>query len=437
MLTTATRRHSAWRRLAPIAATLGLLGAGLAPAGTAAAEDPPIHIGPNFLHLPAPLTVQQCLDRFKIRCYTPQILAKAHKLDKLYERGIDGRGTTIVIPIPFGSPTIRNDLNVFSDTFGIPRPDLRIMEFGNIPPYDDTDGTRIEWAAATTLVATWAHAIAPRARIVIAETDVSETVGPIGFPEVFAAEDALMRAGIGDVMAHMESTDENTFPGYSEGDYSSLLDLRGTLRRAERYKVSMVAAAGGGGRSATWPAIDPLMTAVGSHQQLLDDDSRLVAPYTTWNDGFGAASAGGLSAVFSRPAYQNSVKDVVGKHRAFPDISLDGGVDGSGWVYQTYGGVGGTGWSLYNGSGQGVAMFAGMVAMADQLAGKRLGNINPALYKIGKSCKHDPKCGITDVVLGDNAVRGRPGDQAKPGYDLPTGLGAVEGAQLIRRLAGR
>ncbi|HMH90679.1 MAG TPA: hypothetical protein VK586_06290 [Streptosporangiaceae bacterium] len=45
-----------------------------------------------------------------IACYSPRQLQRAYNLGPLYARGYDGRGRTIVIVDPFGSPTIRRDL---------------------------------------------------------------------------------------------------------------------------------------------------------------------------------------------------------------------------------------------------------------------------------------------------------------------------------------
>src|SRR4051794_18433114 len=108
-------------RAIPAVAALGLLAALLAASGaratTAAAAvqrhaSAPValHAGPNFLNLPAPLSTSACEAAYGIRCYTPAQLHVAYDLNPLYRRHIDGRGTTIVVPIPFGSPTIRHDL---------------------------------------------------------------------------------------------------------------------------------------------------------------------------------------------------------------------------------------------------------------------------------------------------------------------------------------
>ena len=76
-------------------------------------------------------------------------------------------------------------------------------------------------------------------------------------------------------------------------------------------------------------------------------------------------------------------------------------------------------------------LFAGVVALADQAAGRPLGLISPLLYRL--AAQHDP--GIIDVQgpgntfgHGHRSVRGFP---AGPGYDLVTGLGTIDAAKLV------
>jgi subtilase family serine protease len=442
------------RRAVSIAAAFGLLAAWVAIPGAEAAtttsptaqaaETQPttIHGGPNFVHLPAPLSTSDCQATYGIRCYSPAQLHAAYNLDPLYDRGIDGSGVTIVIAVPFGSPTIRHDLEVFDRRFGLPDPDLRIVRFGDIPPYDPQDPARLEWAAGTTLQVEYAHAIAPGADIVIAETAVDETVGMTGFPELMQAEESLINAGVGDVIVQIEGARENTFPGFDQGDHSGLLSLRETYRNAAAHHVTVLAAAGerGGNAAGTgtvrWPSSDPLVTSVGAHQMYLDDAGRVLRPNTTWNDGYGGAGAGGVSAVFARPPYQSGVGDAVGRHRGTPDITMSGSVDGGCWVYASFGGTGGIGWDIFDGTVESVALFSGIVALADQVAGHRLGFINPGLYRLGTLSRHGHRAtGLVDITEGNNSLGGVTGFDAGPGYDLATGWGTIDAAAFVPALA--
>jgi hypothetical protein len=69
------------------------------------------------------------------------------------------------------------------------------------------------------------------------------------------------------------------------------------------------------------------------------------------------------------------------------------------------------------------ALFAALTADAAQAAGHRLGLLGPALYSL-----HGPADGLLDVTRGGDSIPGMPGWQARPGYDLPTGIGTVGAA---------
>ena len=72
-------------------------------------------------------------------------------------------------------------------------------------------------------------------------------------------------------------------------------------------------------RAIGWPASDPLVTAVGGTQLHLNLAGKRLLPDNVWNDtnllGGPAAGGGGLSAIFSRPSYEDSVSAVAGAWR--------------------------------------------------------------------------------------------------------------------------
>src|SRR5689334_7782306 len=117
--------------------------------------------------------------------YTPAQIRAAYFVNPLLHKGINGTGESIVIVDSFGSPTIRHDLKVFDRQFKIapPRSLTIIHPAGPIPPFKPNE-TRVGWAQETTLDVEWSHAMAPRARIVLVETPVSENEGRSGFPQI-------------------------------------------------------------------------------------------------------------------------------------------------------------------------------------------------------------------------------------------------------------
>ena len=371
---------------------------------------------------------------------TPAQLTTAYNLGPLRKRGIDGAGQTIVIVDSFGSPTITADLASFDSAFKLRAPaSLKIIRpAGPIPAYQDTTN-RSGWASETSMDVEWAHAMAPAASIVLVETPTAETEGLAGFPQIVTAENYVLHHHLGQVISESFGATEETFTSPAQ-----LLSVRGPFELAERDHVTVLAAAGDDGSSGEttnmnslyprpvveWPASDPLVTAVGGTQLNLSPDGQRMSPDVAWTDG-----GGGQSAIFARPSYQNGVAAVTGSHRGIPDISMDGSCSSPVAVYGTFPGGGG-GWQSSCGTSLATPLMAGIVALADQVAGHPLGLINPALYKM--SAAHSP--GLVDVVSGDNAVRGDggptiPGFPAVPGYDLVSGVGTVNGALFVPELA--
>ena len=78
-------------------------------------------------------------------------------------------------------------------------------------------------------------------------------------------------------------------------------------------------------------------------------------------------------------------------------------------------------------------MFAGIAALADQQAGHRLGPLNPLLYRL-----HGTRDGLLDIAEGNDTDDGVRGYTARPGYDLPSGIGTVGNAPaFVTALAHR
>jgi subtilase family serine protease len=455
-------RSRAIRRAAriaiPVAAVTGLLawsaaapGAHASPTSARSVAPVPALSGPILTgkQFPAPLSTADCLTKLGIRCYTPLQYRTAYDLNPLYSRGINGRGRTIVIVDSYGSPTISNDIKVFDAKFGFPNPDLQIVKFGTIPPFDPANSAMVGWAEETTLDVEYAHSIAPDAKIVLAETPVAETEGVTGFPEMMNAEQSLINDGVGDVITQSFGATENTFPGFSQGNFSSLLNLRYAFKDALAHRVTVLGASGDFGatdaeadgstlypyRVNSWPSSDPLVTSVGGSQLYLDNAGRRIQPDSVWNDGFGAGGGGG-SAVFSRPLFQVGVRSVVGGHRGTPDISMSAAVNGGCWVYLSFAGAGGAGWDIFGGTSEASPIFSGIVALADQVAGHRLGFINPALYVLGRLSRHGtPSRGLVDITSGNNSFSGVTGFNALPGYDLASGWGTIDAAKFVPALA--
>jgi len=442
------------------------------PAGSAAALAA-VTVQPGVQHVGhssgQPPTTADCEAAFGVACYEPAQIQQAYNLPALYDRGVSGKGATIVIVDSFGSPTITNDLAAFDQQFGLPAPpSFKIIRpAGAIPRFDSSSSQMISWAGETSLDVEYAHAIAPQASILLVETPVAETEGVTGFPQIVRAEEYVINHHLGDVISQSFSATENTF-----SSKSSVNALRGAYTDAQRHHITVLAASGDNGAAdvgldgqtfytfpvTSWPASDPLVTGVGGTQLHLDANGNRLSPDTVWNDTYSGpaqqfifgdsgpaplAGGGGKSILFSRPSYQNLVRKVVGRARGVPDISMSAACNGAVDVYQSFGGEP-AGWYPTCGTSEATPLFAGIVALAAAVAHHPLGLINPALYAM--AAQHLP--GLVDVTSGDNTVsftqNGKSytvrGFTAGLGYDLASGLGTVNAADFVpelARLAGR
>jgi subtilase family serine protease len=428
---------------------------------------------PSFTE-PSPPTSAECLARTGVQCYSPAQMERAYGLKPLYRKGYDGRGRTIIIVDPYGSPTIGHDLTYFDKKTGLPAPPrFRVVApEGPIPPFPVInphhvtayDRERIAKADETTGDVELAHEIAPGANILLAETPVSETANGGGFASMMAAEQYVFKHNMGAVVSQSFSLPERNF------GRAAIMRLRYPYLTAYKDRVSVVGATNDNGvsgvkpsgglyhsRVVQWPASDPLVTGVGGTDIDLDEAGNRIAPDTAWNDTWNPfvahlqgcvapplawGSSGGLSTIFRRPAYQDPVRNIVDGHRGLPDISMNGAFSDGVLLYSSWQGYGVWG---EGGGGTSAATpeFAAIIAIADQMAHKRLGLINPYLYTLER--RQAP--GIVDITLGTNTVSFHKdlrhdtgpivtvdGYNARRGYDLVTGAGTPNAALLVPEL---
>jgi len=366
--------------------------------------------------------------------------------------GVTGKGQTIVIVDSFGSPTIASDLAHFDHFFRVPPPpSFRVIQpAGKVPRYHPSNSNRSGWAAETTLDVEWSHVMAPGASIVLVETPTSENEGTTGFPQIVTAEQYVLRHKLGQVISQSFAATEQTFSRKS--DYAAIRNLRGAYLLANSDHVTVLAATGDEGATSykynmvdeyttpavSWPATDPLVTAVGGTQLSLRAGGVRKSPDVAWND-----SGGGRSIVFDRPSYQDSVRGVTGRHRGVPDVSMDASCNSSVAIYGSFYGSRRGEWSPICGTSLATPLFAGIVALAYQYAhqhgGHALGLINPALYQI--EARHER--GLVDITKGNNSQTVTNGGKtyevtgfsAGKGYDLVTGVGTIDARYFVPELA--
>ena len=399
-----------------------------------------------------PPTTAQCEEYYGIACYDPAQLQGAYNLSPLLTKGDNGKGETIVIIDAFGSPSIAADLKTFDASFHLAAPPsfTIIAPEGKIPPFTSSP-TRASWAEETSLDVEWSHAVAPGANILLVETPVNETEGKAGFPQIVAAENYVVSHKLGQVISQSFGSTEELFTS------GEILKLRSAFTAAQTAGVTVLAASGDSGATSasniagttyythrvnSWPSSDPLVTSVGGVHFYLNSKGQETQAPAVWNDtaleGSPAAGGGGDSEIFARPAFQNSVASAVGASRGTPDVSMSASVDGGALVYLGGEITGLAGFYPIGGTSEASPEFAGIVAIADQVAGRSLGYLDPALYAMGAA--NDP--GLVDLKRGNNTVSFSQdrksytvtGYNAVAGYDMASGLGTVNAADFVPEL---
>ena len=345
--------------------------------------------------------------------YTPKNIQAAYNLAPLYAEKYDGSGQTIVILDWCGSPTIQQDANAFSTQFGLPA--LTASNFQII--YTPTPSQCEAVDAEINIDVEWAHAIAPGAAIDLVVPpsssfqDVDEGFfyavdyqlgnnisGSYGSEESQTSESVLITedliaetAAVLGISANFSSGDSGDFT-FDLPQYYGPASVSAPADSPYATSVGGVSLALNKNNSIAW------QSGWGTNENLLAEEGLVNAsPSATGYFNFG--SGGGPSGLFAKPYYQSKLK---GNMRQVPDIS---------WLADPF-----TGayiaisepfttpeltYQVYGGTSLACPMFSALWAIANQVAGKALGQAAPYLYSM-------PASTITDILpyAGPNNVRG-------------------------------
>lgn len=391
-------------------------------------------------------------------CYDPYQMRQAYGVAPLIAAGYDGTGKSIDIIDAYNISTLNIDVNGFDSYYGLPgtpadqsaRPTFLHVYTPEGAVANDDNG----WGSEIDLDVQWAHAIAPGATINLIEARSNQDI------DLSNALKWAVDNKIGDVVSMSFGENETCLSNEDANRWHEV------FKAASVKNMTLFASSGDQGASqrtcdgAGWqqvvssPASDPLVTAVGGTQ--LNAGSVCSAifncnssnyPYgfgqyigeTAWNEDLGDSwsTGGGFSKVFGRPFFQDGVVSNVA--RALPDIAYNAGI---------YTGVLGE-WQgvqfyRFGGTSAGSPQWAAITAIIDQKAGTDLGQINPALYRLGNpvSASYCAAC-FQDVTTGTNSVHEYNADKslanitgynAGTGWDPTTGFGTPNVASLSTAL---
>ncbi len=340
--------------------------------------------------------IEPALDIRALIGLTPAIVRNAYGFDmsNVANAPGDGFGQTIAIVTAFNHPYIQSDLRAFDDAFGLPHaPSFSVVSATSV--------TNSAWATEAALDVQWAHAIAPRANLLLVQAG-SDSVDDM----MNAVDFARRQTGVS-VVSMSWGTSE--FFGQRRFDHIFSTPVG-------HSPVSFIAASGDDGAAAgvSWPASVPSVLAVGGTRLTVDASGNYVGE-TAWS-----GSGGGYSRTYT---------DIVTGNRAVPDVAYAAD-PGSGFlVYNSMPDAKGrTGWFRVGGTSAGAPQWAGIVALANEARAadgvSSIGNVRAAV----KSMTSDA---FNDIVTGSNGLA------ATKGFDLATGVGSPRAASVINQLAAQ
>ncbi len=389
----------------------------------------------------------------------------------VWNNGVAGQGRTIAVVgrsnLFEGGQDVYNFANIFGQG-----PGVNIVLNG--PDPGDVGGGE---EGEATLDATWTGAVAPNAVIDLVVSATTNDTDGVDLSEIYIIDNNLA-----DIMTE-------SFSGCEAGMTQTEADSQSSLaEQAAAQGITYLVSSGDSGAEgcddpSNPPATGPLsINGLGSTPftvtvggTMFNENSQDSKYWTTsnGNPGFGSAlsyipedvwnesctgsgcglwaGGGGSSIFFSKPAWQTGVPGIPsGGARDVPDVSLTAAghdpyllclegscVPDSNGQFFVY---------FVSGTSASAPSFAGIMALVDQQMNGRQGQANYVLYRLAASKGNFSKCNgsntsglpastciFNDVTVGNNVVPGESGTQYQSGagYDLATGLGSVNVANLV------
>ena len=372
----------------------------------------------------------------------PQDLAKIYNATPLYAAAIDGTGQSIAV---IGRSNIDlAEVRTFRKSFGLPAKDPQVILAGTDPGLvcggDEFEAyLDVEWAGAIAKNATIKFVVAASSRTtdgiyLAAQYAVSHNVAPIVSLSYGLCERLLGASG----NAFM-----NTL--WQQAAAQGMSVFVASMDSGAAGCDQMDAAVATGGVGVNGLGSTPFDTMVGgtqfddvynrstywatSNDPVTQASALGYIPELAWNESRGGglyASGGGVSTIYAKPAWQFGLGVVADGKRDIPDVAFASAIQEP---YRLNAdkklmGAGGT--------SAATPVFASIMALVMQKVGKPLGVVNPVLYALAYNQNYNKGAAVFhDVTQGNNTVPGVTGYGTGPGFDMVTGLGSVDAAQLV------
>jgi MYXO-CTERM domain-containing protein len=401
----------------------------------------------------------------------PSDWATIYDVKSLYSPGLKGTpidGTGVTIAIVGITQIAQADINAFRTRYGLPASTITMTLVPGTGAAQADNGAGIEAILDTE----WAGAIAPKATINYVFTGAND--GNVDDATFYAIEQNL-----GDILSESWGGCEQGLT-LSDADivqtFGSVANLLGMTYLASSGDRGAADCRGAGGLYVNIPAAYPGVTSVGGTGFAIpggltfDGSGNVTArgTETVWNESDNpnstsgiAQGGGGISSIFTRPSYQSGVPTctplgslptgvTASSMREVPDVALTAASGGTQYGYfvectldASQSDCAATGARPIvveiGGTSASTPAFAGVIALARQATGGRLGNINPLLYTLQASTPsafHDITAGNNEVVCQPGTDMGCPsgglyGFAAQAGYDCASGLGSIDATNLV------
>jgi kumamolisin len=357
----------------------------------------------------------------------------ASEVAALYDfpAGFDGRGQCIGL-IQFGGGYRDDDLRRYFSRLGV-HPEVVTVPVGG---HQNTPGIDRGADGEVALDIEVAGSVAPGARIAVYFADWTER----GWIDALnaAIHDRVNKPSVISISwgwAELEQT------GHVAWTQAAIDAVNAALEEAALLGITVICASGDDGATdgvsdarahVDFPASSPWVLSCGG-TALRVVDGKLVRE-VVWNEGLRSTgrgtTGGGVSDVIPMPAWQAD---------ANVPLSMASGHAGRGVPDVAGGAAGQTGYTIHlagrdivgvAGTSAVAPLYAGLVARLNQALGKRVGYLNPFLYRAlaGKGvCR--------DITEGTNDATGKLGAyHARAGWDPCTGLGSIIGTKLLEAL---